>query len=111
MTLFIGLLITRWLTQPLIRLSANAQAIAKGDWDKTIELDRGDAIGDLSRSFSAMADQLKASFTQLEQRIEERTLELVQLNQELEKLAHTDALTQVANRRYFDHYLGLAEKS
>jgi diguanylate cyclase (GGDEF)-like protein len=104
-TIFIGLLITRWLTQPLLQLSAAAKEIARGDWNRAIESDRSDAIGDLSRSFSTMTHQLKASFTTLEQRIEERTIELIQINQELERLANIDGLTQVANRRYFDHYL------
>ena len=104
-TILIGLLITRWLTQPLLQLNSTAKEIAKGEWNKTIELDRADVIGDLSRSFSTMARQLKEAFTTLEQRIEERTIELVQLNQELQQLAHVDGLTQAANRRYFDRYL------
>lgn len=104
-TILVGLLITQWLTQPLLHLSTTAREIARGEWDKAIALERSDAIGDLSRSFATMAHQLKESFFQLEQRIEERTIELTQLNQELERLAHVDSLTQAANRRYFDHYL------
>jgi diguanylate cyclase (GGDEF)-like protein len=104
-SLLIGLLITRWLTQPLLRLNASAQELAKREWDQDIELERTDVIGDLSRSFSTMARQLQKDFTGLEQRIEERTVELIQLNQELQKMAHVDGLTQTANRRYFDYYL------
>lgn len=52
-----------------------------------------------------MAEQLQDSLTTLEQRVEERNLELTQLNQELQQLAHSDGLTQTANRRYFDTYL------
>jgi diguanylate cyclase (GGDEF)-like protein len=104
-SLLIGLLITRWLTQPLLRLNASAQELARREWDQDIELERTDVIGDLSRSFSTMAQQLKQDFTGLEQRIEERTVELVELNQELQKMAHMDGLTQTANRRYFDYYL------
>jgi diguanylate cyclase (GGDEF)-like protein len=104
-TILIGLLITRWLTQPLLQLSTTAKEIAKGDWNSALELDRSDAIGDLSRSLSSMAHQLKESFSTLEQRIEDRTLELLQLNQELQRLAHIDGLTQAANRRYFDFYI------
>jgi len=104
-TIFIGLLIARWLTQPLLQLSATAKEIARGEWNRAIELDRADAIGDLSRSFSTMARQLEESFTTLEQRIEERTIELIHLNQELQRLANIDSLTQIANRRYFDRHL------
>jgi diguanylate cyclase (GGDEF)-like protein len=105
LTIMIGFLITQWLTRPLIELNATAQDIAKGEWNKTVALDRGDVIGDLARSLSTMAQQLKESFSTLEQRIEERTTELIQLNRELQKQAQIDGLTQVANRRYFDHYL------
>ncbi len=41
----------------------------------------------------------------LEQKVDERTKELQDVNQELERLANLDGLTQVANRRYFDDYL------
>jgi diguanylate cyclase (GGDEF)-like protein len=104
-TLLVGLIITQWLTRPLRQLSRTAKDIAQGEWDRAIALDRSDAIGDLSRAFATMAHQLKASFATLEERIEERTAELIQLNQELEKLAHIDSLTQTENRRYFDRYL------
>ncbi|HEY9645029.1 MAG TPA: diguanylate cyclase [Chroococcidiopsis sp.] len=104
-TIGIGLMITRWLTQPLLYLSATARDIANGEWNRTIELQRADVIGDLSRSLATMANQLQESFVLLEQRIEERTTELIQLNQELQRLAHIDSLTQAANRRYFDYYL------
>lgn len=103
-----GLVMAKWLIKPLRELSIRANEIAKGKWDRPIEIERSDAIGDLSRSFAAMAQQLKELFTTLEQRVEERNQELLQLNQELQRLAHVDGLTQVANRRYFDSFLDQA---
>lgn len=100
-----GLLIARWLVEPINELGQSAKEITQGKWDKVIRTERSDAIGDLSRSFAIMANQLKESLTTLEQRVEERNLELTQLNQELQRLAHSDGLTQTANRRYFDAYL------
>ena len=41
----------------------------------------------------------------LEQQVQERTIALQQANQELERIATLDGLTQVANRRRFDVYL------
>jgi diguanylate cyclase (GGDEF)-like protein len=46
----------------------------------------------------------------LEQKVRDRTAELQQANQELLRLANLDGLTQVANRRCFDDYLGLEWK-
>ncbi len=54
-----------------------------------------------SRLYSQLEDY---SYT-LERKVNERTYELRQANQELERLANLDGLTQVANRRYFDDYL------
>lgn len=104
-TILVGLMITYGLSQPLLQLSAMARNIARGKWDSAVELNRSDAIGDLSRSFLSMSQQLRDSFTTLEEKIEGRTQELLQANRELEKMARTDGLTQTANRRYFDYYL------
>jgi diguanylate cyclase (GGDEF)-like protein/PAS domain S-box-containing protein len=41
----------------------------------------------------------------LEQQVQARTIALQQANQELERLATLDGLTQIANRRRFDRYL------
>ncbi|PQJ95796.1 serine/threonine protein kinase [Chromatium okenii] len=41
----------------------------------------------------------------LEEKVNERTLELQKANDELLKLAHLDGLTRIANRRSFDSYL------
>jgi len=97
--------VARWVVRPIDNLSQSAQAITHGQWDQPIQTDRSDAIGQLSRSFAIMANQLRDSLTQLEQRVEERNLELTQLNQELQRLAHIDGLTQTANRRYLQRYL------
>lgn len=105
LTVCLGLFITHQVSQPLLQLSAMAKKIARGDWEQGVVINSSDAIGDLSQSFTLMADQLQESFMTLEKRIEERTSELQQANQALEKMAHTDGLTQTANRRYFDDYL------
>jgi len=103
-TILIGLCITRWLSRPLRQLSAVAQEIGKGEWNTPIELNRSDVIGDLSRSFATMTQQLQVAFKDLESRIDERTFDLVKANQELQLISHVDGLTQIANRRYFDRY-------
>lgn len=62
----IGILTARWVTDPLIRLNFAAKDIAKGDWEKTVDIDRSDEVGQLANSFNYMARQLKEAFEILE---------------------------------------------
>ena len=76
MATLIGILTARWVTHPILRLNQAAKDIAKGKWDKTVDLNRSDELGGLAQSFNRMANQLRESFATLEQRVEERTAEL-----------------------------------
>ena len=71
-----GILTTRWVIRPILHLNAAAKAIAKGEWDKTVELERVDELGELAKSFTSMARQLQESFETLEQKVAQRTAEL-----------------------------------
>ena len=48
---------------------------------------------------------LRARAEHVEEEVKARTRELSYVNRKLERLTRTDALTQLANRRYFDEYL------
>ncbi len=72
----IGIQTSRWVTNPILRLNTAAKNIAKGEWDKTVESQRSDELGELAKSFNSMAQQLQQSFETLEQRVRERTAEL-----------------------------------
>jgi signal transduction histidine kinase/CheY-like chemotaxis protein len=89
----LGLYTARWITQPILRLSAASEALAiasrerftAGEVDQNVEESQVHELGILARSFSHMAQQLRESFTalaktneDLEQRVEERTVELKQ---------------------------------
>lgn len=52
-----------------------------------------------------LVDSLRLSERMLEERVAQRTDELLQLNHQLEALSATDGLTGVANRRRFDEML------
>lgn len=49
---------TRALTNPLIKLQKHAQRIANRDWHQSLDLQRGDEIGDLGESFEWMRIKL-----------------------------------------------------
>ncbi len=61
----IGILTARWITKPLLYLNTAAKGIAKGEWDKTVEITRTDEVGELAKSFNEMAGQLQQSFAEL----------------------------------------------
>ncbi|HEY9829115.1 MAG TPA: ATP-binding protein, partial [Stenomitos sp.] len=56
----------RWVTRPILRLNAAAKALAQGEWEQLVELERSDELGELAKSFGTMSGQLKQLFTTLE---------------------------------------------
>ncbi len=61
----VGILTARWITQPILELTLAAQDIANGQWDKTIETQRADEVGQLANTFKKMTAQLQQSFVEL----------------------------------------------
>jgi signal transduction histidine kinase/ActR/RegA family two-component response regulator len=81
--ILLGLMTSRWITQPILNLQQASQAIASGQLDQTLPTSGVKELRELSQSFNAMTSQLKASFTrlatmndELEQRVIIRTAEL-----------------------------------
>ncbi len=62
-----GLLIWTLIRAPVRRLTAGTRAIARGDLDYTIPLQRRDEIGELANSFNTMTNQLKKARQELGQ--------------------------------------------
>ncbi|HEY9596315.1 MAG TPA: ATP-binding protein, partial [Cyanophyceae cyanobacterium] len=90
----IGVLAARWITKPILRLSQASEALALGQWqnpdqeNNLVEARNITEISTLAKSFSSMADQLKESFETLENRVEERTAELVIAKEKAEVANH-----------------------
>lgn len=83
----IGLLITRWITQPVLRLTQASQAIASGDLQPhAIDSSPISELRTLAASFTSMAGQLKTSFETLEEKVAERTTELANANAQISNL-------------------------
>ncbi len=82
--ILLGLITSRWIVRPILRLDEAASELAKGKWDQTIELKRSDELGRLAKSFNSMARQLRSLFETLEQRVAERTGELAEAKEKAE---------------------------
>jgi signal transduction histidine kinase/DNA-binding NarL/FixJ family response regulator len=76
----LGLITSRWITQPILNLGKAASAIAQGDLHQKVAVTGIVELGVLSSSFNEMAQQLQTSFAKLAHTNEE----LDSINQELE---------------------------
>ncbi|MEH2195251.1 MAG: ATP-binding protein [Nostoc sp.] len=81
--LLLTVALVRWLSRslvvlPILQLNTAAKQLETGNWNATLASNRTDELGELSASFNSMAKQLQTSFATLEQKVEERTLELAE---------------------------------
>lgn len=60
-----GLLLARQVAHPVHALTQASEAMARGDFDQRVELDRGDEIGRLARSFTSMATHVSSREAQM----------------------------------------------
>jgi signal transduction histidine kinase/CheY-like chemotaxis protein len=83
----LGLITSRWITQPILRLGKASAEIAQGDLNQQVKIKGIYELGVLSQSFNKMAQQLQASFANLaltNQQLDRTNEELAKSNQELE---------------------------
>ena len=96
----LALLVTAWtITWPVRRLTAGTRRLAAGDLSTRVRRGGASELDELAQVFNHMAEELdsagravRAYQSQLEQRVEERTLQL-------RHLADHDPLTNLPNRR------------
>ncbi len=89
-SLAISLALTQYLLVPLAHLAAAVRRVGEGSLDVRIPGRRTDELGDLARGFNSMVESLAGSLA----RRQEAEAELV-------RLAHSDQLTGLPNRKSF----------
>jgi two-component system, NtrC family, sensor kinase len=103
LTFLLGLLLTRFVNRPIDKLLLATKKAAQGDLDQTVVIRSRDELGELSGSFNNMISELKRSrdaieeWTQtLEHRVQERTKELQQVQDQLVHAGKMAALGELA---------------
>lgn len=89
----IGIWTARWISRPILEMNMAAKAIADGELDQTIDINRTDELGELAQSFNRMANQLETSFNDLgktnqdlDRRVQDRTASITEAEAELRGL-------------------------
>ena len=91
----------RSIVAPLRDLTSAADRVAAGDLEVTLHDASQDEIGQLTRAFTSMTERLRASQRALESANEALRVQ----NDDLEKLATTDSLTGLFNRKKLEAIL------
>lgn len=89
--LLAAILISRWLTRPVIHLTAVAEKITAGDLTARASVESGDEIGRLALAFNNMTAQLRQTLEGLEKREEALQATNTQLEATLLELQETQA--------------------
>jgi GAF domain-containing protein/HAMP domain-containing protein len=72
----LGYLAGNVLTKPVADLTQGAISFSTGRFDKRIQVNSSDEIGDLAHTFNTMADEIQDFIESLEKRVAERTADL-----------------------------------
>lgn len=94
----------RVAVRPVRQLGEQVRLMGQGQFSVQAGVHSSDEIGMLATAFNEMGQHLNEMYSQME----ERSSELVRLNEQLEQLATTDGLTGLFNHRHF--YARLAEE-
>lgn len=88
---FSSLLLMKFLISPVVKLTRRAQEITQGDMIQSIafaDLKRNDEIGELSNALQFMIEKIDESKKEIEQKVEDRTKALHDLNENLENIVN-----------------------
>jgi two-component system nitrate/nitrite sensor histidine kinase NarX len=72
--------------EPVLLLKQAVSQVRTGDFEARVEPGASDELGELAVGFNDMARQLQASYTDLEQRVREKTAELQEKRERLQSL-------------------------
>ncbi|MEX1062173.1 MAG: HAMP domain-containing sensor histidine kinase [Balneolaceae bacterium] len=116
LVLIVSIWFARYMSRPIVQLEETARAIAEGDVEKTLHLNRKDEFGTLAESLNRMASRLQKDNRELKRIYEKQGQFFADITHELRNPLHTIAgaleMLQMedlpAGQR--THYLSIAGK-
>ena len=87
--IIIARLMSRNITRPLEQLTNAATSISRGDYSSKVKIERNDELGKLAHAFNIMAEEIKATQSDLENKVIGRTAQLEAVNNEMEAFSYT----------------------
>lgn len=116
--IFIILVIERFITRPLVDMVRTAQQVAGGDLTIRADIKTNDEVGFLAHSFNEMLDEIEKSNEELEVinneleiRVRDRTAELADAIESLQKENKERKLIQKALKASEERFRGLFENA
>ncbi len=81
--IFGGVVLARGVSRPISELEEASRRIAGGDYERALEINSRDEVGSLARSFNKMTDEIRAWNVELTERVDGRTRELKQAQEQI----------------------------
>ncbi len=78
-----GVVLAKGLSRPISELEKASVRIAGGDYDQVLDVDSRDELGSLASSFNRMTEEIRAWNAELTERVEDRTRELKQAQEQI----------------------------
>jgi HAMP domain-containing protein len=108
---FVAVVISQFLSYPIIRLTHTAQRISSGDLEAQAPAQSADEYGMLGAAFNSMTTQLRTLISQLEDRVRARTRDIEDRNAALSNRARqlqtvSDVARQIVSAQELETLLG-----
>jgi signal transduction histidine kinase len=87
---------SRRLVDPIHALFEGTEIIGQGNLNYALKIDTGDEIEELAKKFNRMTEQLRDSYSNLEQKVEDRTRDLKEAQKQLTEVERLAVLGTLA---------------
>ncbi|MDP2154766.1 MAG: ATP-binding protein, partial [Sulfuricella sp.] len=99
----LALRMSRDVTHPLSRLLDAVVRMTHGNLDTRVAVDSGGELAELEQGFNAMAGELQSAYSNMQERIEERTRDMARLKEEAERAKAGAEFANQAKSQFLAH--------